>query len=134
VNPVSVAGIAVQGDRLFIARRVPGGDLGGKWEFPGGKAEEGESCEEALIREFREEFGVTVAAGPCVASSSFEHRGVVRELRAFLVEFESPGFTLREHSAWKWAGLGEIEKLDFAGSDRKLLPALKVYLEGNPRI
>jgi 8-oxo-dGTP diphosphatase len=134
VNAVSVAGIAVQGNRLFIARRVPGGDLGEKWEFPGGKAEEGESCEEALIREFREEFGVTVTVGPCVASSSFEHRGVIRKLRAYLIAFENSGFILHEHSVWKWADLAEIEKLDFAGSDRKLLPALKVYLEGNPGI
>ncbi|MDR1352614.1 MAG: NUDIX domain-containing protein [Treponema sp.] len=134
MDPVSVAGITVQGERLFVARRIPGGDLGGKWEFPGGKAEEGESCEEALIREFREEFGAAVTAGPCVASASFEHRGVVRELRAFLVKFESLDFTLREHSAWKWADIGEIEKLDFAGSDRKLIPALKVYLERNSRI
>jgi 8-oxo-dGTP diphosphatase len=134
VNSVSVAGIAVHGKKLFIARRVPGGDLGEKWEFPGGKAEEGESCEDALVREFREEFGVTVRAGPCIASSSFEHRGVIRELRACLIAFENLDFVLREHSAWQWADFAEIEKLDFAGSDRKLIPALKVYLEGNPGI
>jgi 8-oxo-dGTP diphosphatase len=134
VNAVSVAGIAVQGKRLFIARRVPGGDLGEKWEFPGGKVEEGESCEEALVREFREEFGVTVTVGPRAASSAFEHRGVIRELCAYLITFENLNFVLREHSAWKWADFAEIEKLDFAGSDRKLFPALKVYLEGKPGI
>jgi 8-oxo-dGTP diphosphatase len=132
VNAVSVAGIAVQGNRLFIARRLPGGDLGGKWEFPGGKVEKGESCEEALVREFQEEFGVMVTAGPRLASSSFEHRGVIRELRAYLIIFKNLNFVLREHGAWKWADFAEIEKLDFAGSDRKLFPALKVYLEGNP--
>ncbi|MDR0708850.1 MAG: NUDIX domain-containing protein [Spirochaetaceae bacterium] len=134
MNAVSVAGIAVQGNRLFIARRLPGGDLGEKWEFPGGKAEKGESCGEALIREFREEFGVTVTVGPRIASASFEHRGVVRELRACLVRFNDLNFVLNEHSAWKWADFAEIEKLDFAGSDRKLFPALKVYLERNPGI
>jgi 8-oxo-dGTP diphosphatase len=134
VNPVSVAGIAARGKRLFIARRVPGGDLGEKWEFPGGKVEEGESREEALVREFREEFGVTVTVGPRAASASFEHGGVVRELHAYLIAFTSLDFTLREHSAWKWADFAEIEKLDFAGSDRKLFPALKVYLKGKPGI
>ncbi|MDR2110325.1 MAG: NUDIX domain-containing protein, partial [Spirochaetaceae bacterium] len=49
----SVAGIAVEGGRFFIAQRIPGGDLGGKWEFPGGKVEEGETDAEALIREYR---------------------------------------------------------------------------------
>jgi 8-oxo-dGTP diphosphatase len=128
---ISVAGIAVQGGRLFIARRLPGGDLGEKWEFPGGKAEYGETEGEALIREFREEFGVEVTPGPCIASSFFEHGGVVRELRACLARFETTGIMLREHSAWKWADFAEIETLDFAGSDRKLFPALQRYLQGN---
>jgi 8-oxo-dGTP diphosphatase len=134
VGSVSVAGIAVQRKMLFIARRVPGGDLGGKWEFPGGKVEVGESREEALIREFREEFGVAVTVGPCAASASFEHGGVVRELCAYFVTFGCFDFVLREHTAWKWADFAEIEKLDFAGSDRKLFPALKVYLEGKTGI
>ena len=134
MNAVSVAGIAVKEGRLFIARRVPGGDLGEKWEFPGGKVEKGESCEGALVREFQEEFGVTVMVGPCIASSSFEHRDVIRELRAYLITFKNSGFVLREHSTWNWADFAEIEKLDFAGSDRKLFPALKVYLERNPGI
>jgi 8-oxo-dGTP diphosphatase len=134
MNSVSVAGIAVQGKRIFVARRIPGGDLGGKWEFPGGKVEEGESCEEALVREFREEFGVTVRAGSRIASSSFEHRGVIRELHAYFIIFNNIDFVLSEHSAWKWADFAEIEKLDFAGSDRKLFPALKVYLKRNPAV
>jgi 8-oxo-dGTP diphosphatase len=128
---VSVAGIAVRGDKLFIARRVPGGELGGKWEFPGGKVEEGETGAEALVREFQEEFRAEVTVGSQMAASSFEHRGVTRELRAYLITFKDFDFTLTEHSAWKWADLAEIEKLDFAGSDRKLFPALKVYLDGN---
>jgi 8-oxo-dGTP diphosphatase len=134
VSSVSVAGIAVRGNKVLIARRVPGGELGEKWEFPGGKAEEGETDAEALVREFEEEFRAAVTVGPCVASSSFEHKGVTRELRAYLINFKNFDFVLSEHTAWKWAGLAEIEKLDFAGSDRKLLSALKVYLEGNSGI
>jgi 8-oxo-dGTP diphosphatase len=134
---VSVAGIARNGNRLFIARRVGGGDLGGKWEFPGGKVEEGESDEAALVREFREEFDLAVTVGPPLGSADFEHRGITRRLRARLVVFEGvPALrpvlrpVLREHTEWKWAALEEIEGLDFAGSDRKLLPALYAYLPG----
>ncbi|MDR1105853.1 MAG: NUDIX domain-containing protein [Treponema sp.] len=129
---VSVAGIARRGRLIFIARRKEGGDLGGKWEFPGGKVEEGESDGDAIVREFREEFAAAVTAGPFLGSAVFSHRGVERTLRAYEVCFEGedpletrPGFPkvpfiLREHTEWRWADLEEIKKLDFAGSDQKL--------------
>ncbi|GHV87929.1 NUDIX hydrolase [Spirochaetia bacterium] len=127
---VSVAGIAVEGKKLFVARRVPGGDLGEKWEFPGGKAEEGETDEEALVREFQEEFGIRVTVGPLLASAVFEHRGQSLTLHAYLITLSSHDFTLSEHTEWDWVTIEGIEQLDFAGSDLKLLPALKVHLEG----
>ncbi|GHT92403.1 DNA mismatch repair protein MutT [Spirochaetia bacterium] len=123
---VSVAGIAIEGGKLFIARRKAGGDLGGKWEFPGGKAEEGESDEGALVREYDEEFSVPVKVGPFLGSASFEHRGLVRTLNAYRIQFADTGFKLAEHTEWRWASIEEIEALDFAPSDRKLLSVLKV--------
>jgi 8-oxo-dGTP diphosphatase len=127
---VSVAGIAIEGRKIFIARRKPGGDLGGKWEFPGGKTEEGETGEAALVREFREEFGVTIQTGPLLGAASFEHKGAAYVLHAYRISFTEKKFTPAEHLEWRWAEFGEIEKLDFAGSDRLLFPALKTYLEG----
>jgi 8-oxo-dGTP diphosphatase len=127
---VSVAGIAMEGKQFFIARRKGGGDLGGKWEFPGGKAEAGESDEAALIREFQEEFGVAIKTGPLLGTAAFEHRGRVYDLRAYRIFFTAPAWRLSEHDEWRWAALGELETLDFADSDRRLFPALKAYLEG----
>lgn len=124
----SVAGIAAKGRRFFIARRKPGGDLGCKWEFPGGKAEEHESDAQALIREYREELGVTVAVGPWVGTVSFEHQGKLFSLSAYRVFFDSENFNLAEHREWRWAALEEIETMDFAESDLKLLPFLKPNL------
>jgi 8-oxo-dGTP diphosphatase len=124
----SVAGIAVEDGKVFVARRIPGGDLGEKWEFPGGKVEEGESDQNALIREFREEFRVTVRVGCFVGSASFEHHGQNRVLRAYRVYPESRDFTLLEHTEWKWVSPQSIAALDFADSDRKLLPELEKYL------
>jgi 8-oxo-dGTP diphosphatase len=125
----SVAGIAVREKKFFIARRLPGGDLGGKWEFPGGKAEEGETDEAALRREYREEFDAAVETGPLLASASFEHRGHTFRLNAYRVFFTGGQLRLTEHTEWRWASLDAIEKLDFADSDRKLFSALQSYLE-----
>lgn len=140
MEAISVAGIALRGDRVFIARRIPGGSLGSKWEFPGGKAEPGESGEEALIREFQEEFSLSIRVGEKLGEAAFEHRGIRRTLWAYRIYVDldmddmDGGLKLSCHEAWKWAALGEIETLDFAPSDLQLLPALKAYLKTNARV
>lgn len=58
-----VAGLVTQGGRILITQRTQPPALAGKWEFPGGKLEDGESPEAALVRELREEIGVTVRVG-----------------------------------------------------------------------
>jgi 8-oxo-dGTP diphosphatase len=126
---ISVAGIAAQDGKLFIARRIEGGAMGGKWEFPGGKAEEGETCEQALGREFLEEFGVKVTVGDRLAEAEFENKGRRRLLKAFAIEFLSRDFTLREHTEWRWADYGEIEASDFMPSDMQLLAGIKRRLK-----
>ncbi|MDR3249015.1 MAG: NUDIX domain-containing protein [Treponema sp.] len=136
-NGISVAGIAFEGGRLFIARRKPGGALGGMWEFPGGKAEEGEGNQEALVREYDEEFSLPIRVGEELANASFEHKGIERSLCAYRIYCNgdfAEALRLNEHEEWNWASLEEIEKLDFVPSDRKILPALKAYLNTHPKI
>jgi len=123
----SVAGILLRDGKVFTARRDRIGALGGLWEFPGGKVEEGETDRQALEREFMEEFGARVAAGALVGEDSFAHRGSPRALSAYLVELE-PGASLvpREHVELRWSRIDELERLDLVDSDRKLLPFIKI--------
>jgi len=130
----SVAGIAFEKGKAFIARRKAGGDLGGKWEFPGGKVEDGEDDADALRREFQEEFGVDVSAGPLLATAAFTHREQCFSLNAYRIFFTSLRFTMTEHEEYRWATLAEINALEFADSDRLLLPQLQVYLCAQPEI
>jgi 8-oxo-dGTP diphosphatase len=120
----SIAGIAFNEGKLFIAKRLGGGDMGGKWEFPGGKVEENETRAQALVREFREEFGVDVEAGPFLGQAAFEHKNISRTLYAYRIVFPSFEFTLTEHSEWRWASIDEITRLDFTPSDLLLLPSI----------
>ncbi|MFW5737513.1 MAG: NUDIX domain-containing protein, partial [Spirochaetota bacterium] len=71
----STAALIRHGDRLLFVRRPPGGDLGGLWELPGGKVDDGERPEEALLRELREELGVVGRVGDAVGEARFDHAG-----------------------------------------------------------
>jgi 8-oxo-dGTP diphosphatase len=121
----SVAGIVRRADKYLVARRLPGGAMGEKWEFPGGKVEPGEDDRSALAREYLEEFAVEASVGEALAEAVFRHRSDRIALTAYAVELKSDAFRLTEHSAWRWASLDEIAGLDFADSDRKLLPSLR---------
>lgn len=122
----SIACIAYKDGKIFIAKRQNIGDMGGRWEFPGGKLEDGENLESAIIREMQEEFGVTVEVGKKIASGTFEHRGKACTLDAFLVTFPHDGiekkFELTEHTDYKWVNPDEILKLNFVDSDLMIYP------------
>jgi 8-oxo-dGTP diphosphatase len=130
----SVAGISIDKGKIFIARRKPGGDIGEKWEFPGGKVEDGENDIDALIREYREEFGIAVEVGPFLSRAEFTHNGNKYLLNAYRIYFQPGNLTMTEHIEWHWITLDEIAGLDFADSDRRLLPMLKMYLEAEAGI
>ncbi|MDR0684904.1 MAG: (deoxy)nucleoside triphosphate pyrophosphohydrolase [Spirochaetaceae bacterium] len=126
---ISVAGIAIEDGKLFVARRAEGGSMSEKWEFPGGKVEDGESCGEALARELMEEFGVEVSVGERLAEAEFENKGQIRQLKAFRIDFLSYDFKLCEHTDWRWASCGEIEAMNFTPSDLKLLDGIRRHLQ-----
>jgi len=124
----SVAGIAIRGELVFVARRRPGGAMGGKWEFPGGKREPGESDADAAVREFDEEFGLRVDAGATIGESSFENGGKRYGLAAILVTFAGEPAALREHDEVRWASAADLGSLDLSDSDRSLVPFITPLL------
>ena len=128
----SIACIAFDGKKVLIAHRNPTGQMGGRWEFPGGKVEEGESEKEGLIREFREEFGVTVTVGDMIASSQFKHNGELRDLHAYRIYVPHNGiekkYVLTEHTEYRWANMAEIPELAFVDSDMLIYPQVAKYL------
>jgi 8-oxo-dGTP diphosphatase len=120
--PRSVAGIAIKDGLVLVARRLPGGEMGGTWEFPGGKLEPGEEDAQALKREYDEEFGVAIKAGQKLGQSWFEHSGKHYELAAIEIDLEPGPLQLREHSETRWVGAEDLVALELADSDRALLP------------
>ncbi len=129
----SIAAIVIDGGEVLIAHRNPTGQMGDRWEFPGGKLEPGEHDENAVVREFREEFGVAVKVGEKIAESSFVHNGKEVLLHAYRVFVPHKGieipYQLSEHSEYRWVPISSIKDFPFVDSDMKLYPAVRQYIE-----
>ena len=125
MNPLPVAAGAVErGGKFLLCRRPMHKARGGRWEFPGGKLEAGESPQEALTRELREELGMEILAGEALAFVDYAYPELTVRLflvRARIIEGEP---RLLEHTALCWASAAEALELDLCPADRLLAEAL----------
>ena len=123
--PVKVtAGIIQENGMVLIARRKPGKHMGGKWEFPGGKIEPGESPEQSLARELDEELCIRAHIGKFLCTTFFEGDGVSLELLVYRVDCIEGALELREHDDIRWVRPEELTSFDLADSDRMVVEAL----------
>ncbi len=129
----SIACIDYRDGKIFIAKRQMVGDMGGRWEFPGGKIEEGEDLETAVVREMQEEFGVTVKVGRKITSGTFMHKNKPCTLDVLEVTFPHDGlekrFELTEHTDYTWADISTIPQLNFVDSDLSIYNDVKKWCQ-----
>jgi 8-oxo-dGTP diphosphatase len=118
------AAILEEGGKVFIARRREGKNLAGKWEFPGGKIEPGESPEESLVRELAEELDMRVSVDGLLCRTTFRGGPVDLELLAYRVTRLGGEPVLREHDAAAWVEPSELMRYDLADSDRRVVEEL----------
>lgn len=110
----------------MAARRKPGSHLAGHWEFPGGKLEPGETEQECLARELREEFGVGALVGDFVAESVYDYGTKVIRLRGYRVTLLSGSLQFHDHDRVCWLPVEELGTLPWAPAD---LPILRSVIE-----
>lgn len=128
---IVAAAALVDGDgRVLLARRPKGKAMAGFWEFPGGKLDEGETPEEALVRELREELGIEAEAS-CMAPVAFASQSTAGQ------HLLMPLFALRkwrgiprptEHEALVWAMPAAFGDYDLAPADKPLAAQLRDLL------
>jgi 8-oxo-dGTP diphosphatase len=123
-----VGAVLLRGGRCLVARRRPGGSAGGRWEFPGGKVEEGETPELALERELGEELGVSARIGTFAGRGQASRPGRTIALDVYFAELVFGEPVAHDHEELRWVSAAELDELAWAEADVPVLPAVRAAL------
>lgn len=121
---VAAAVIENREGRILIARRKAEISLGGYWEFPGGKIENGESPAVCAARELREEMDVRIETGDIVAESEYDYGDKVVRLIAVRAILLDGHIRLHDHDEIRWVAIPEMEDYLFAPADEVIVEKL----------
>lgn len=124
-----VAGAIVKDGKVFAAQRGNKGKTAFKFEFPGGKIEPGESPEQALARELREELSINVEVHELITAIVDEYEDIILHIDTYRCTLISGTPTLSEHIAMAWSNKEELDNLEFSPADKPTLEKIKnLYL------
>jgi len=118
------AAILERDGRVLIARRAAGKDLGGFWEFPGGKIESNETPEICLKRELKEEFEIDIEIGEYIGESIFDYPEKTIKLIAYTCFIKSGNIVLHDHDIIEWIDFDELSNYKLAPAD---IPLIELY-------
>ena len=125
-TPVRVAAALVfDGGRLLITQRPAEKDLGGLWEFPGGKLEEGESYQDCLRREVKEELGIEIAVGPMLAAVEHAYPEKTVRIHFHRCALKSGVPTAIECADLEWVSVDQLDQFVFPPADAGILGEIK---------
>ena len=120
-----VAAIIRDGEKVFATQRGYGEYKDG-WEFPGGKIEAGETPQQALVREIREELDCAIIVGEHLVTVEHDYPDFHLSMQCFWAELtEDAHLELLEHEAAKWLSVDELDSVDWLPADITVVKAIK---------
>ena len=122
-----VAAIILDKEKIFATQRGYGEFKDG-WEFPGGKMEQGESPQQALIREIKEELDTEIEVGELIDTVEYDYPTFHLTMHCFFCTIKSGDLVLKEHEAAKWLTKETLDSVDWLPADKGLIEKIKNIL------
>ena len=119
-----VAAVIEDGGRIFATQRGYGEFKDG-WEFPGGKIEPGETPQQALWREIKEELDTEISVGDLLIIVEHDYSEFHLTMHCYICSVVSGGLTLKEHEAAKWLTSDQLDSVDWLPADVKVVESYK---------
>ncbi|MCR5118943.1 MAG: (deoxy)nucleoside triphosphate pyrophosphohydrolase [Lachnospiraceae bacterium] len=116
---------SIDGEARVFATARGYGEYKGWWEFPGGKLEAGETAEEALVREIREELAAKIRVLDLISTIEYDYPEFHLSMDCFWAEITEGEPVLKEAEAAKWLSAAEIDSVKWLPADREILEAVK---------
>ena len=113
------------GEPIVFATQRGYGDFKDGWEFPGGKIEEGETPQEALTREIREELETEIIVGELIDTIEYDYPTFHLSMNCFFAEIVSGDLVLTEHAAAKWLTKEELDSVEWLPADITLIEKIR---------
>lgn len=122
-----VAAIIMHEGKVFATQRGYGEFKDG-WEFPGGKIEDGETPQDALIREIKEELDTEVEVGELLDTVEYDYPKFHLSMDCFICEIKSGNLTLKEHEAAKWLTKETLDSVEWLPADQGLVEKIRAII------
>ena len=123
-----VAAIIMDEDKIFATQRGYG-DYSGGWEFPGGKVENGEIPQEALVREIKEELDTVIEIGELIDTVEYDYPTFHLSMDCFWAKVVLGNLVLKEHAAARWLSKDELDSVEWLPADITLIDKLRKRME-----
>jgi 8-oxo-dGTP diphosphatase len=124
VKQIEVVAAIIRKDDLIFATQRGYGDFKDWWEFPGGKVEAGETPEEALKREIREELSTEINVDEFLCTVEYDYPAFHLTMHCYLCSLLSEALHLNEHEAARWLKLEDLDSVDWLPADLEVVETI----------